>query len=162
MDILLYIVSIVVIVVGLVGCVLPVIPGPILAFGGYLLLLLTPAADAMSWYGIVIAGLVTLLTIVSDFVVPVLGVKMFNGTDNGKWGSFIGGIAGLFFMPIGIIAGPFLGALLGELIGGREFEIALKSAVGSLIGFLCGTLIKIIGVIYIGFLAVWAIAETIL
>ncbi|MDE5844744.1 MAG: DUF456 domain-containing protein, partial [Muribaculaceae bacterium] len=110
-DILLYIVSIVVIVVGLVGCVLPVIPGPILAFGGYLLLLLTPAADVMSWYAIAIAGFVTLLTIVSDFVVPVIGVKLFNGTANGKWGSFIGAIAGLFFMPTGIIAGPCMGAL---------------------------------------------------
>lgn len=162
MDILLYIVSIVVIVVGLVGCVLPVIPGPILAFGGYLLLLLTPVADVMSWYAIAIAGFVTLLTIVSDFVVPVIGVKLFNGTANGKWGSFIGGIAGLFFMPTGIIAGPFLGALLGELIGGNEFEFALKSAVGSLVGFLCGTLLKIVAVIYIGFLAITAIVETIL
>ncbi|MBD5200163.1 MAG: DUF456 domain-containing protein [Bacteroidales bacterium] len=162
MDILLYIISIVVIVVGLVGCVLPVIPGPILAFGGYLLLLLTPASEAMSWYAIAIAGLVTLLTIVSDFVVPVLGVKLFNGTANGKWGSFIGGIAGLFFMPIGIIAGPFLGALLGELIGGQQFEFAMKSATGSLIGFLCGTLIKIVAVIYIGFLAIMAVGETVL
>ena len=102
------------------------------------------------------------VAIVSDFVVPVLGVKLFNGTANGKWGSFIGGIAGLFFMPIGIIAGPFLGALLGELIGGQQFEFAMKSATGSLIGFLCGTLIKIVAVIYIGFLAIMAVGETVL
>ncbi|MDE6809724.1 MAG: DUF456 domain-containing protein [Muribaculaceae bacterium] len=149
--------SIVLIVIGLVGCVLPVLPGPILAFGGYLLLLLTPAADNIGAVSLFMAGFVTLLTIVADFVVPVLGVKMFEGSDYGKWGSFIGGIAGVFFMPVGLIAGPFIGAFVGELIAGRELDVSLKSAVGSVIGFLCGAIFKIIAVLFILILAIKAI-----
>lgn len=157
MDVLLSVLSIVLIIIGLAGCVLPVLPGPILAFGGYLLLLLTPSAENIGMVSIFMAGFVTLLTIVADFVVPVVGVKMFDGSSYGKWGSFIGGIVGLFFMPVGLIAGPFIGALVGELVAGRELEASLKSAVGSVIGFLCGALFKIIVVLFILILAIKAL-----
>lgn len=157
MDVLLSVLSIVLIVIGLVGCVLPVVPGPILAFGGYLLLLLTPAAENIGSVSLFIAVFLTLLTIVADFVVPIIGVKMFDGSSYGKWGSFFGSIAGLFFMPVGLIAGPFLGAIVCELIAGRELEASLKSAVGSVIGFLCGAFFKIIVVLFILVLAVKAV-----
>ena len=74
----------------------------------------------------------------------MLGTKYFGGSKWGERGCVVGTIAGLFFMPWGIVVGPFVGALAGELIGGSRTGQALKASLGSLIGFLLGTVIKCI------------------
>lgn len=157
MDIFCYIVSLALCAGGLVGCFLPVIPGAPLAMAGYLTLLLTPASADMGWTSIFFLGLLVLLTAVADYLVPLLGVRWFGGTPYGRKGSMAGTIAGLFFMPWGLIAGPFIGTFIGELIGKSDVRGALKSGIGSLVGFICGTFFKLIVTIVITCYAIAAI-----
>lgn len=144
MDILLYIIVFVLIAAGMAGCFLPVIPGPPLAYVGYLLLLLTPVASDISWISIVSLGIFTLLSVIFDYVIPAMGVKWFGGTVWGKWGCVGGTLLGLLVMPWGLLIGPFLGAFVAELIGRQHPIDALRSGLGSLVGFLCGTFFKVI------------------
>ncbi len=127
---------------GLIGCVVPIIPGPILSFVGLLFLL--PTKHAPSLMTLVLFGGAALVVTVLDNIVSVWGAKKFKASRAGLWGCVIGTIIGLFFLPIGIIAGPFLGAFLGELLSGRKTEDAARSGLGALVGFFAGTFIKII------------------
>jgi len=132
------------IVIGIIGCFIPVLPGPALSYVGILLLQLTPRHPFSTQF-LIIYGILTVVVLVIDYVFPVYGTKKLQGTKYGIWGSAIGLIIGiLFFLPFGIIVGPLLGAFLGELITGKEIARALKSALGSLIGFLAGTAIKLV------------------
>ena len=141
MDILLIIVGAVCLVVGLLGCILPMLPGPPLSYVGILLLHFTSKVDFSPTMLLVwLAGVVVVQLL--DYFIPLMGTKYFGGSMWGERGCLVGTIAGLFFMPWGIIVGPFLGALVGELLGGRGAGKALKSGIGSLIGFLAGTVLK--------------------
>lgn len=141
MDILLIVAGIVCLLLGLAGCVLPVIPGPPLSYAGLLLLHFTRRVDFSTTELLVWLGVVVVVQLL-DYFVPMLGSKYSGGSRWGTRGCLVGTLVGLFFMPWGLIVGPFLGAFVGELLGGRELEQALKSGVGSLIGFLVGTVLK--------------------
>jgi uncharacterized protein len=91
-----------------------------------------------TWAGI------TVVVIVLEYIIPIYGTKRYGGTKYGMWGCTIGLIAGIWMGPIGIILGPFVGALIGEIIGNANSDHALKAAFGSFIGFLFGTLLKLI------------------
>lgn len=139
MDILLIIIAVICILLGLVGCVFPGLPGPPLSYIGLLLLEWSKYADYSATLLWVLAGLTIFITIM-DNVFPIYMTKKFGGTKWGVWGATIGLIIGmLFFGLLGTIIGPFLGALIAELIGGSKTEFALKSAFGSLVGFILGT-----------------------
>lgn len=142
MDYILIIAASLLVIFGLLGCVLPILPGPPLSFGGLLILHFTQwgpiNSDLLLWLGIA-AALVTVL----DYVFPVWATKRFGGSKRGVWGSTIGLIVGLFFFPpFGIIVGPFLGAFIGEITANQSQRNAIKSAFGSFIGFLLGTGLK--------------------
>lgn len=140
-------------VLGIIGCFIPVLPGPWLAYAGLFAPFLgeKPIVMWQVWTGLALCVIVTIL----DYVVPIIGTKKFKGSKYGIWGCTIGTIAGLFFLPIGIIAGPFLGAVLGELYAGKKTKEALYSGFGAFIGFLASTLLKvIICIIFIYFLSV--------
>lgn len=128
---------------GIIGCLLPFIPGPPLSFLGLLLLQLRETAPFTTQFLIVWAVIVIVITAL-DYLVPIYGTKRFGGTKYGLWGCTIGLIAGFWFGPVGIIAGPFLGALLGEWLGNRNSDQAFKAAIGSFVGFLVGTVLKLI------------------
>ena len=145
--------AIVIIILGIVGCILPVIPGPPIAFIGVLMIYFF-CDDAISTSSIVISAILTVVTIILDYLIPSLGVKYFGGTKYGKWGSFIGTLVGLFFLPWGLIAGPFLGAIVGEIVGNSTGSTAIKSGIGSLMGFLLGVLFKFIVCVYFLVIAV--------
>lgn len=147
MEIFVIILSFLMLLGGLAGCVLPVLPGVTLSFAGLLLLhLLGPVS--FSYYQLGGWLLLVVLLQVLDYVTPMLGSKYGGGTAYGNRGCLAGTILGLFFMPWGIIAGPFIGAVVGELLGGSEFHRALRAGIGALLGFVLGTLLKVLVCIY--------------
>ena len=141
MDIVLIILGIFCLVGGLAGCILPMLPGPPLAYAGMLLLHFTDQVQFTTTQLLVWLALVAVIQAL-DYFVPLLGTKYSGGSKWGNRGCLVGTVVGLFFMPWGIIVGPFLGAFIGELLGGRETMQALKSGFGSLVGFLVGTVLK--------------------
>ena len=144
MDYLLIGLGIIFIISGILGCVLPVIPGPPLSYVGLLLLPFTERYQFSTKF-LIIWAIITVLVYALDYVIPAWGTKKFGGSKRGVWGSIIGLIVGLFFFPpLGIIIGPFAGAVIGELSLGKDSGAALKSGFGSFLGFLTGTLLKLI------------------
>ncbi len=144
MDYVLIGLGVVLIISGILGCVLPVIPGPPLSYIGLLLLHFTERYQFSSRF-LIIWGVVTAVVYALDYMIPAWGTKKFGGSKRGVWGSIIGLVIGLFFFPpFGIIVGPFAGAVVGELTAGKDSGSALKSGFGSFLGFLLGTLLKLI------------------
>ena len=139
----LLIVGLLLMVAGIAGCILPLIPGPPLCF---LALLLQQLNDepAFSTDFLLLWGSITLVVTVLDYIIPVYGTKKLGGSKYGIWGCTIGLLVGLWIGPLGIIVGPFLGAFIGEIIANNNSAIALKSAIGSFLGFLLGTLLKLV------------------
>lgn len=146
-EYLLYALSAICMLAGLAGCILPMLPGPPLAWLGMLLLHFTDRVD-FSVTELVVSALVVIATLVLDYFTPMIGAKKFGGGKYGNRGCVIGTIVGMFFLPLGLILGPFLGAVIGELIAGKPFRTALKAGFGSFVGFLFGTLIKLAVCLY--------------
>lgn len=144
MDYFLIATGIVLLIGGIAGCALPVLPGPPLSYAGLLLLHFTErysfTGDFLLTWGIITAA-VTLI----DYWIPVWGAKKFGASRFGIWGSVAGLLIGLiFFPPFGIIFGPFFGAVIGELLSGKDSRLALKAGIGSFVGFLSGIMLKLI------------------
>ncbi|MTI21661.1 DUF456 domain-containing protein [Fulvivirga sp. RKSG066] len=143
MDVVWIILGSILMIVGLIGCLLPVLPGPPLNYIGLLLLQLT-ADSPFSTNFMLLWLAITIGVVALDYVIPVYGTKRFGGSKWGIWGTVIGLILGIFiFPPFGIIIGPIAGALIGELLSGKNSKQAGKAAIGSFIGFLFGTFIKL-------------------
>lgn len=143
LDIILITIGAICMVVGLIGCALPFIPGPPIAYLGLVFLHFTHKVHFTTTELLVWLLIVAILQVL-DYFTPMLGSRYSGGSKWGNWGCVIGTLFGLLFLPWGIILGPFLGAVIGELIGNKEFSQALRSGVGSLIGFLLGTLLKFV------------------
>ena len=143
MDIALLILAFLCMLVGIIGCILPGLPGTPIAYAGLWLAQATDRVD-FSWQMLLVWGIVVVVVTILDYVVPAWGTKQFGGTKWGVWGSTIGVFIGLFAGPWGVIVGPLLGAVLGELIGGKAAMEALRAGWGSFIGLLCGTILKLI------------------
>jgi len=146
MDITLAVLGAALVLVGFIGSVLPIIPGPPISWAGLLLLKWTDYVDDHGaayenalWILLFFVILVTIL----DYVVPIMGTKKYGGSKRGVWGATIGVVAGLFFGPLGIIIGPFLGAYIGEITTGKKDREALRAAWGSFMGFLLGVGLKL-------------------
>jgi uncharacterized protein YqgC (DUF456 family) len=127
---------------GLVGCVVPFIPGPLVSYIAVLLLI--PSRFALSTKANILLGIGCLVVIVFDFIVPAVGAKKFNCSRWGVTGALIGSIAGLFFGIPGLLTFPFIGAFLGEMISGKKFLPSIKGGTGAFLGFLSGVLIKFV------------------
>jgi len=141
-DILLIVLGACFLLVGLLGCILPVIPGPPLSYFALLLLQATRFGHFTPKFLIITAIIMVLITI-SDYILPMWCAKKWGGSKAGAIGAVLGLLIGLFFPPIGIIVGPFLGAVGCELIAGRDTKTSLRSGFGSFIGFLLGTGVKL-------------------
>ena len=143
MDILLLIIAGLCIVAGIIGCIVPGLPGTPIAYAGLWIAQATDRVD-FGWKMLLIWGIVTVVVSVLDYFIPAWGTRRYGGTRYGVWGSIIGVFAGIFLGLGGVIFGPLLGAFVGELIGGKEAREALKAGWGSFIGLLFGTIIKLI------------------
>lgn len=134
-------IAIALIVVGLLGTFLPVLPGLVLSFAG--LLVLEFGGDrSFPDYWLWIFGVLTILSVVLNYIIPARTNKKYGGTRYGSIGSVIGTILGIIFIPIpfGFLIGMLAGVFLGELLhDAKDKGKALRSAKGALIGFLYGT-----------------------
>jgi len=143
MEIFLLVLAGLCMLIGIVGCIVPGLPGVPVAYAGLWIAQATERID-FTWQMLLIWGIVTVVVSVLDYVVPAWGTKHFGGTKWGIWGSTIGVFVGLFFGAVGVIVCPLIGAILGELMNGKEMKEALRAGWGSFIGLLCGTILKLI------------------
>lgn len=142
MDAALMVLAFALVLGGIAGSFLPVLPGPPLAFLGLAVLWFSsnyqPNAELLGMH-LAAASAITAL----DYFVPIWGTKKFGGTKAGTTGATIGLLIGLFLGPLGIIFGPFAGALLGELSAGTPQNQAVKAAFGAFLGFVAGVFMKL-------------------
>ena len=130
--------------IGIAGAILPVIPGTPISWLGLLMIYVTSAVD-YDWWFLGITGAIAVFIYAMDYVIPAIGTKKFGGSKAGAWGAIIGLVIGIVApIPLGIIIGPFVGAFLAELlVTHSDTGVALKAAFGSFIGFLASTFIKL-------------------
>ena len=143
MDTLLSILAIVFGVVGCVGCIVPVLPGVALAYAGYVCLYFCSYSEiSVAW--LVVFGVLTLIVSVLDYVLPSYMTKKFGGSKRAAWGATIGVLVGLFLGPVGVLFGPFCGALIGELsLDSKDSTRAFRAAFGSFAAFIFGVGLKL-------------------
>ena len=127
---------------GIAGSVLPFLPGPPLCFVALVLQQFKAQPPFTAQFLWIWAGITMAITVL-DYYVPIYGTKKFGGSTYGVWGCTIGLIVGIFLGPAGIIFGPFIGAFVGELIANANTKQAWRAALGSFVGFLAGTLLKL-------------------
>jgi uncharacterized protein YqgC (DUF456 family) len=161
MEIAILTIGFILLIIGLVSCILPPLPGPPIAFIALLLLyFFYPGIDIPAWM-MVTLGIISFAITYLDNLVAVWGTQKFGGTKAGIRGSFIGLIIGVLlspiFTPAAIFGGTLLGAFAGELAAGNSTEIAIKSALGSFIGFLLGIGLKLLVAIFITYKFIAAI-----
>ena len=159
MDITLLLIAFILMIVGILGSFLPVLPGPPISWVGLLLLYLTNAVP-MSYTVLGVTLVVALVVGILDYVIPAKGTKRFGGSKYGIWGTNIGMVVGILApIPFGFIIGPFVGAFVGEMINdSKDSQKAFKAATGSFIGFLASTFIKfVVSMVFFGLflLKVW-------
>lgn len=144
MEIVLIIISFLLVILGIVGSFIPIIPGPISGWLGLLILHQASFLEAQ-YYFLAITFVIAISVFILDYFIPSIGAKKFGGSNAGVIGSTIGLVFGIFlFGPIGILFGSFFGALIGELtVNINNMRIALLAAIGTLIGYLGGVLLKL-------------------
>lgn len=143
MDTFLLILGFCCMLIGILGSILPVLPGPGISWIGLVLLYFTNTVPANYW----ILGITLVLTLVIsylDYIIPAKGTKHFGGSKYGIWGTNIGLVLGIIMpIPFGFLIGPFLGAFIGELIyDSKNKKRAFRAATGSIIGFLASTFMQ--------------------
>ncbi len=141
MDIFFLIIGLLLCIIGLIGSFVPIIPGPITSWLGLLILHLTSIIN-LNYTFLVGTFTIAISVFILDMIIPLIGLKKLGGTKKGIIGATIGLLLGFFMGPIGILSGPFIGALSGELTNNLGFTKALKAAIGTLIGFLAGIAMK--------------------
>ncbi len=143
MEVILIILGIILVLVGIGGSLLPLLPGPPVAFVGLLIQQMRDP-NPFTWKFIWFWAAITAITLILDYFIPIWGTKKFGGTKYGVWGCTLGFLAAFWLGPWGIILGPVVGAFIGEYIAQRNSNNALKAAFGSFVGFLFGSLMKIV------------------
>lgn len=144
MDLFLIIVGALLLLVGVAGSVIPVLPGIPLCWLGYFLLKFTDQGGAaISWQQLIILAIVVVVITVLDNMLPIWGAKKQGGSKLVMVLATVGLIMGLFLGPIGVFLGPFLGALLGALIDGNTMGNSISQALGTFLGIFVGIVMKL-------------------
>ena len=138
-----YLIAGLLVAVGVAGVILPALPGLPLVFAGLLLAAWTNDFQRVGWLVLTVLGLLTLLSIIVDVVSSALGAKGVGASRKAMIGAVIGSLAGLVFMPWGLLLGPFVGALAGEYLHSRQLGLATKVGVATWLGILIGTALKL-------------------
>jgi uncharacterized protein YqgC (DUF456 family) len=143
-SIILWVLAVVLIFAGVSGLVLPMMPGAPLLFLGLVVAAWADNFTYVSTGGLTVLGLLALLTYAVDIIAGAFGAKKFGASTQAIVGAAVGTLLGLFFMPVGILLGPFLGAVTGELIAQKKLLEAGASGLGATIGLLLGAVAKLI------------------
>jgi uncharacterized protein len=130
--------------VGCLGSLLPGIPSTPLVLIAAIGHKLYFRETGSGWIVLVVLALITALSLIMDYLASIYGAKRFGATKKGMVGAITGGIVGLFFNLPGILLGPFIGAALFEMAGGREFKPSMKAGLGATLGLFAGVVGKFI------------------
>lgn len=142
LSFILYLVSALLVVAGIAGIVLPALPGIPLVFLGLLLAAWADGFSHVGWPTLLVLAALTVVSFAVDIVSTVVGAQRVGASRKALWGTFIGSVAGLFFMPLGLLLGPLVGALLGEYWHGRQLGKATRVGLGTWLGIALGVALK--------------------
>lgn len=160
MEVLWWSIIILSFILGFVGVVVPVIPSVLMYWVGFLVYHFLINSDELSWMFWIIAFVLTVIVLISDFIANSYFVKKYGGTKKGEAAAIIGVVIGMFvYPPFGIIFVPFVLVLIIEFIGSRNFDQALKASIGSLLAFLSSAAFNV--VVYI-LLIIWFLLDVFL
>ena len=152
-------VTICLMVAGVVGCVLPILPGHLILIIGAVAhrLMLGREGSGLEWWSFLILVLLAAISQAFEFASGAAGTKWFGGTRWGALGAFVGSLVGMFFLPFGLLLGPLIGAFAGEMLfAKKKTTFAVSSGVGSVVGTIAGMAMKIV----IGLLmVVWFVVD---
>ena len=144
MDLLLIIISAVLIISGIIGSFMPILPGPLTSWFGLFILNLISSVEIDSTL-LIITFIIAITIFILDSLIPIYGSKYFGATKYGIIGASIGLVIGIITpIPFGILIGPILGALIGELLFNNDLRKSIKSSIGVLIGFVASSFIKFV------------------
>jgi len=160
MDLILVSIGFILCIVGLIGSVLPVLPGPPLGWLGLLFLEITIAIPTNYWF-LGITFVIAIGIFLLDYMMPAISTKKFGGSKAGALGAVLGLIIGLISpIPFGFLIGPFFGAFIGEIVFNKtKGPQALKSALGSFLGFLASTIMKLTISLVFLVIFIWEVLE---
>jgi uncharacterized protein YqgC (DUF456 family) len=144
LDAALYALAVALIVTGLIGAVLPNLPGVPMIFGGIWLAAAVDDYHHLSTTWLIVLGVMAAFGIAMDFIAASLGAKRVGASSQAVWGASIGTVVGLFFGLPGLILGPFVGALMGELLSSRSVLRSAHVGLGTWLGLLFGALVKLV------------------
>ena len=150
-----FVLALLVMLLGLIGAVVPALPGTPLIFLAAVGHKLWLGDRSVSWWIVALLGIVTALTLLVDYLATAYGAKKMGATWRGILGAALGAMLGMLWLPFGLIVGPFLGATLLELATGKEWREAGKAGVGATLGFLAGTIGKVAACL--GMIGLWTL-----
>jgi len=134
------------IILGIIGSIIPAMPGPVLSFAGIVLLFFVKDPGTVSVWAVVIFGVSLILIILAEYLSPLLGAKLTGSSKKGMYGAVLGAITGIFFLPpMGIFIGGLAGAILGEYFTKKGLMGSLKAGMGIV---LAGVVILTAQVVY--------------
>jgi len=143
MTILLYVLGVALVIIGLAGIILPALPGHLLILAGLVLAAWAEHFTRVSVWTLAVIAVIAGASYIVDFAAAALGAKRLGASSRAMIGAGIGTMAGLFFGLPGIIVGPFIGAVIGELTVETDWRRAGKAGVAAWIGFAIGTAVKV-------------------
>ena len=144
MDIALYVLAALLIVGGMAGAVLPTLPGIPMIFGGIWLAAAVDHYRHLGMWWLLVIGALGSIGVIVDFIASALGARRVGASRLALWGASLGTLIGMFFGVPGLLFGPFVGALLGELASGNSVLRSAHVGIGTWLGLLFGTLLKLV------------------
>lgn len=142
-SILWWVLAALIILAGIIGTVVPVLPGVPMIFAGLLLAAWSNDFTVIGWGTLSVLAVLTLFAILIDYLAAAFGAKRLGASSRAFWGATLGAIIGMFFGLAGIILGPFIGAVSAELSGGQGARQAGRSGYGVWLGMVLGTAVKL-------------------
>ncbi len=144
LEILAILIGSLLMLLGLIGSVLPILPGPPLSFIGlFLLALVKNFSPPLTPARVLLLGIVTILMVAMDYVLPLLGAKRYGSSKWGVWGSVLGMLIGMFLSPLAVLLGSFFGAVVAEWLAGKTKGESFRAGWGVMVGTLFATIVRL-------------------